>query len=227
LSARHAVPSLSHVLAVLDRVHSPGPGRSTRRAKPAAPASITSISTSYMARRGSSDDDPAPFRSTHAIGAGVDHVSGYALVVEDGTAVGRAGCGAGEISAPGRRRASRQRYELLDAHLSAAGFDWYEVSNWCRPGGECRHNLGVLGRRRNGGVPGRGAHGFRRCHPLVECQAPQRLCAIIGRRGCCRWPDFERLDATTQHVRGTLMLRLRLREGLPVAVLNDGERARR
>src|SRR5207244_2691120 len=34
------------------------------------------------------------------------------------------------------------RYEAADAALSAAGFAWYEVSNWSRPGGQCRHNLG-------------------------------------------------------------------------------------
>jgi len=33
------------------------------------------------------------------------------------------------------------RYELIDDRLAAAGFDWYEVSNWAKPEGQCRHNI--------------------------------------------------------------------------------------
>ena len=32
-------------------------------------------------------------------------------------------------------------YEVADRELTAAGLDWYELSNWSRPGHECRHNL--------------------------------------------------------------------------------------
>src|SRR6202040_3237701 len=52
-----------------------------------------------------------------------------------------------------------QRYELLDARLSASGFDWYEVSNWSRPGGECRHNIGYWDGGQWWGA-GPGAHSF-------------------------------------------------------------------
>lgn len=75
-----------------------------------------------------------------AVQAGVDHVSAYALVVEHGTALARR-VRRGELAAPDDDVLAH-RYELVDARLSAAGFAWYEVSNWCRPGGECRHNLG-------------------------------------------------------------------------------------
>lgn len=86
-----------------------------------------------------SDDDLV--RSVDAaVQAGVDHVSAYALVVEHGTALARR-VRRGELAAPDDDVLAH-RYELVDARLSAAGFAWYEVSNWCRPGGECRHNLG-------------------------------------------------------------------------------------
>lgn len=78
------------------------------------------------------------------LGAGVDHVSAYALIVEDGTALARR-VARGELAAPVDDVAA-QRYELIDEVLSAAGLHWYEVSNWASsPAAWCRHNLGYWG----------------------------------------------------------------------------------
>jgi coproporphyrinogen III oxidase-like Fe-S oxidoreductase len=116
-----------------------------------------------------------------------------------------------------------RRYELFDARLSAAGFDWYEVSNWSRPGGECRHNIGYW----DGGEwwgAGPGAHGFVGStrwwnvkHPNAYAQS--LACGVLPVAG------LEQLDATTMHTED-VMLRLRLRGGLPMAMLSDGERWR-
>ena len=92
-----------------------------------------------------------------AIDAGVDHVSAYALVVEDGTALARR-VRRGELAAPDDDVLAH-RYELVDERLSAAGFDWYEVSNWSRPGGQCRHNLGYWDGGQWWGA-GPGAHSY-------------------------------------------------------------------
>ena len=164
-----------HVLAVLDRVHSPGRAPAAAREARAAGFDHVNIDLIY-GTPGESDDDLR--RSVDAaLDADVDHVSGYALVVEDGTALARR-VRRGEISAPDDDVLA-QRYELLDGRLSQAGFDWYEVSNWSCPGGECRHNLGYW----DGGEwwgAGPGAHGYVVLDPLVECQAPQCLCASTG-----------------------------------------------
>ncbi len=208
-----------HVLAVLDRVHSPG--RALDAAREARGAGFAHINLDLIyGTPGESDDDLR--RSVDAaIDAGVDHVSGYALVVEDGTALARR-VRRGEIAAPDDDVLA-QRYELLDARLSAAGFDWYEVSNWSRPGGECRHNIGYW----NGGEwwgAGPGAHGYVGATRWWNVKHPNAYAQSLA-DGLLPVADFERLDATTQHVED-VMLRLRLRDGLPVALLSDGERAR-
>jgi coproporphyrinogen III oxidase-like Fe-S oxidoreductase len=208
-----------HVLAVLDRVHSPG--RALDAAREARRAGFDHVNLDLIyGTPGESDDDLR--RSVDAaIDAGVDHVSGYALVVEDGTALARR-VRRGEIAAPDNDVLAR-RYELLDARLSDAGLDWYEVSNWSRPGGECRHNMGYW----NGGQwwgAGPGAHGFvgstrwwnvKHPNAYAESLADARLPAA----------DFEQLDAATRHIED-VMLRLRLRDGLPLAVLSEAERER-
>jgi coproporphyrinogen III oxidase-like Fe-S oxidoreductase len=62
-----------------------------------------------------------------AIAPGVEHISAYALVVEDSTALARRVL-RGVIDAPDDDVLAH-RWELLDARLSATGFDWYEVSD--------------------------------------------------------------------------------------------------
>ncbi len=208
-----------HVLAVLDRVHSPG--RALDAAGEARGAGFDHVNLDLIyGTPGESDDDLR--RSVDAaIDSGVDHVSGYALVVEDGTALARR-VRRGEIAAPDDDVLA-QRYELLDARLSAAGFDWYEVSNWSTPGGECLHNLGYW----NGGQwwgAGPGAHGYVGTTRWWNAKHPNAYAQSLA-DGLLPVADFERLDATTQHVED-VMLRLRLRDGLPVAVLSNGERTR-
>jgi oxygen-independent coproporphyrinogen-3 oxidase len=74
-----------------------------------------------------------------ALALAPEHVSAYALTVEPGTPLGRA-VAAGERRAPDDD-VQAARYERADDVLTAAGFEWYEVSNWARPGEVCRHNL--------------------------------------------------------------------------------------
>jgi oxygen-independent coproporphyrinogen-3 oxidase len=62
------------------------------------------------------------------------HVSAYALSIEEGAAYGRLGLTADEDL-------EADMYELAAEKLTAAGFAHYEISNWARPGRECRHNL--------------------------------------------------------------------------------------
>jgi putative oxygen-independent coproporphyrinogen III oxidase len=208
-----------HVLAVLDRVHSPGRALDAAREARAAGFDHVNLDLIY-GTPGESDDDLR--RSVDAaVDAGVDHVSGYALVVEDGTALARR-VRRGEIAAPDDDVLA-SRYELLDERLSAAGFDWYEVSNWSRPGGECRHNIGYW----DGGEwwgAGPGAHGFIGSTRWWNVKHPNAYARSLA-DGLLPVADHERLDAATRHTED-VMLRVRLRNGLPVALLSEGERRR-
>jgi putative oxygen-independent coproporphyrinogen III oxidase len=208
-----------HVLAALDRVHSPG--RALAAVADAREAGFDHVNLDLIyGTPGETDDDLA--RSVDAaIGAGVDHVSAYALVVEEGTALARR-VRRGELPAP-EDDVLATRYELLDARLSAAGFQWYEVSNWSRPRGECRHNLGYW----DGGEwwgAGPGAHGYTDDTRWWNVKHPNAYAQSLA-EGRLPVADSETLDAAARHTED-VMLRVRLRDGLPVALLDAGERSR-
>jgi oxygen-independent coproporphyrinogen-3 oxidase len=208
-----------HVLATLDRVHSPG--RPLRAAAEARAVGFDHVNLDLIYGTPGETDDDLRRSVDAAIDAGVDHVSAYALVVEDGTAMGRR-VRRGEMAAPDDDVNAR-RYELLDARLSGAGFDWYEVSNWSRPGGECRHNLGYW----DGGEwwgAGPGAHGYVGSTRWWNVKHPNAYAKSLA-DGVLPVADSEELTATDRHTED-VMLRLRLRQGLPVGVLTDAEATR-
>ena len=208
-----------HVLAVLDRVHAPGRAAAAAREARAAGFGHVNIDLIY-GTPGESDDDLR--RSIDAaVAAGIDHLSAYALVVEDGTALARR-VRRGEIAAPDDDVLAL-RYELLDAELSRAGFDWYEVSNWSRRGGECRHNLGYW----DGGEwwgAGPGAHGYLGSTRWWNVKHPNAYAHALG-EGLLPVSGFEQLNADALHTED-VMLRLRLRRGLALDELTEPERGR-
>jgi oxygen-independent coproporphyrinogen-3 oxidase len=204
------------VLRVLDRVHSPGRALAAAREGLAAGFAHVNLDLIY-GTPGETDDDL--YRSVHAAAeSGVDHLSAYALVVEDGTALARR-VGRGEIT-PVDDDVLARRYELLDGWLSAAGFDWYEVSNWSRPGGQCRHNLGYW----NGGQwwgAGPGAHGFVGSTRWWNVKHPNAYATALD-TGSLPVSGFEVLGRTERHVEDVL-LAVRLRDGLAVSALGPDE----
>jgi oxygen-independent coproporphyrinogen-3 oxidase len=216
LGMQSAVP---HVLRVLDRTHTAG--RAVAAAGEARAAGFEHFNLDLIyGTPGESDDDLR--RSVDAVvEAGVDHVSAYALVVEDGTALGRR-VRSGALPAP-EDDVLAHRYELLDGWLAHAGFDWYEVSNWSRPGAECRHNLGYW----NGGQwwgAGPGAHGFVGSTRWWNAKHPNTYARLLD-DGTLPIDGFEELDDSDRHTEEVL-LGIRLRSGLPMAVLTAGERER-
>ncbi|CAJ1496176.1 radical SAM family heme chaperone HemW [[Mycobacterium] kokjensenii] len=207
------------VLAALDRIHSPGRPVAAAREARAAGFEHLNIDLIY-GTPGETDDDLV--RSVDAaLEAGADHVSAYSLIVEDGTALARR-VRRGELPSPDGDVLAH-RYELVDARLRAAGMDWYEVSNWSRPGAACRHNLGYWNGGRWWGA-GPGAHSYDGALRWWNVKHPNTYAQLIA-DGSLPVAGFEELSAADRHTED-VMLRLRTREGLASAVLDPGERAR-
>jgi oxygen-independent coproporphyrinogen-3 oxidase len=211
-----AVP---HVLAVLDRTHTPG--RALEAVGWARDAGFRSVSLDLIyGTPGESLDD---WRRTldAALAAAPDHVSAYSLIVEEGTPLARR-VRRGDLPAPDEDLHA-DLYVAADEALTAAGYGWYEVSNWARPGHACRHNLAYWrGDSWWGFGPGAHSHvgGVRWWNVKHPRAYAERLAA--GRSPAA---GRETLTASDRRVERVL-LELRLRGGLPLDVLTDAERSR-
>lgn len=204
-----------HVLRVLERRHTPG--RAVAAVGEARAAGFDHVNLDLIyGTPGETDDDLRA--SLDAVrSAGVDHVSAYALIVEDGTAMARK-VRRGELPMPDDDVLA-DRYELIDGALDEAGLGWYEVSNWARDdAARCRHNLGYW----QGGDwwgAGPGAHSHVGGVRWWNVKHPARYAAVLA-AGNSPAAGRERLDAEDQRVE-RIMLQLRLATGLPVDALDE------
>src|SRR3954447_12213886 len=209
-----------HVLAVLDRRHTPG--RAVEAAREACAAGFEHVNLDLIyGTTGESDADWA--RSLDAVlAAPVDHVSACALIVEEGTRLAR-GISRGELPMPDDDVLA-DRYEQADATVGDAGFEWYEVSNWATSdAARCRHNELYWANANWWGI-GPGAHshvgGFRWWNVKHPAAYADRLAA-----GESPAQDSDPLD-DADPAPETVMLGLRLREGLPLTALSTAGRDR-
>jgi len=155
------------------------------------------------------------------------HISAYALTVEAGTPL---------ALEPERHPDDddlADKYELADDLLTAAGLANYEVSNWARPGHECRHNI-LYWRQGNYTGFGSAAHSHLDGRRWWNVRTPERyIAAVLG--GEPTEAAGETLDDDTRRVEG-LQLAIRMRSGVPAAALDtegldglveaDGDRVR-
>lgn len=144
-----------------------------------------------------------------ALELGVDHVSCYALVIEPGTALGRA-LAQGEIP-PVDPDDQADKYELADETLSAAGLEWYEISNWARPGHVCRHNL-TYWRDQDWYGFGPGAHSHLGSMRFWNLRHPAKWAESL--RAGHRPVDGQEIITGESARLEKLLLNLRLRQGL-------------
>jgi oxygen-independent coproporphyrinogen-3 oxidase len=204
----------AHVLAVLDRVHTPG--RPVAAAAQARAAGIGQVSLDLIyGTPGETNDDLAASLDA-VLTAGVDHVSAYALIVEPGTALARR-VARGELPAPDDDVLA-ERYEQIDTALSAATLRWYEVSNWATSAeSRCRHNLGYWAGGNWWGA-GPGAHSHVGGVRWWNVKHPARYAAALE-AGCSPAAGREVLSSAERYTE-QVMLGLRLAGGLPLEVLD-------
>lgn len=209
-----AVP---HVLAVLDRTHDP-----ERIPLVVDWARSAGLQVSLDLIYGSPGETLADWRRSleHALAQHPDHVSAYALIVEDGTKLARR-IRRGEVAAPSDDLQA-DMYELADELLAANGYEWYEVSNWAKDAAHrSQHNLGYWEGADWWGV-GPGAHshigGVRWWNVRHPSAWADRLAA-----GHSPAAGRETLDEETRRVERVL-LRSRIRDGLDLDELTAAGR---
>ena len=201
--------AVSHVLAVLDRTHTAGRPQLAVAEAYAAGFEQVSLDLIY-GTPGESNADWEMSLDT-ALAAKPTHVSAYALIVEEGTRLGRQ-VARGELPAPDDDVLA-DRYLMADQALSSLG--WYEVSNWGEP---CRHNLGYWRGGDWWGI-GPGAHShvagvrwWNRKHPA----------AFAARLGADVSPGAGRELLTDEERRvERVLLEVRLRTGVPLHLLRE------
>ena len=207
--------SVRHVLSVLDRVHEPG--RPARCAAWARAAGFEHVSLDLIyGTPGETDDDWAESVSA-ALAAGPDHISAYALIVEEGTRLA-ARIRRGELAAPDDD-AMADRYLAADRLFGSAGLRWYEISNWAADASSaCRHNLLYWTDGDWWGI-GPGAHSHVGGTRWWNVRHPAGYAARLAARAS---PGQAR-EILTPRERSTerIMLQTRLAAGLPVAELDQ------
>jgi len=203
-----AVP---HVLTVLDRTHRPERvPRVVRWARRVGLA--TSLDLIYGAPGESMEDWRRSLEA--AMEMSPDHVSAYALVIEEGTKMW-AQVRRGELPMP-EDDDEAEKYEMADAALAEAGYQWYEISNWARPGFECRHNEAYW-RDWDWWGAGPGAHSHLGDVRMWNTKHPVAWATQV-RGGRLPVAGHEVIDAEARELE-RVMLGVRLRDGLDLASL--------
>ncbi len=208
-----------HVLAALDRTHTPG--RAISAAREAREAGFEHVNLDLIYGTPGERDSDLDASLDAVLAAGADHVSAYALIVEDGTALARR-IRKGEMPAPDDDVLAA-RYELIDSRLAAAGFQWYEVSNWAaNEEAICRHNVGYWNESNWWGL-GPGAHSHVGGVRWWNAKHPARYADQLA-SGLLPVGGVETLSPEDQHLE-YVMLAVRMRAGLSLRRLSPAERA--
>ena len=204
-----------HVLAVLERAHTPG--RVPQVVEWTRKAGFEHINLDLIYGTPGETDDDWRGSLEAALAAEPDHVSAYALIVEEGTRLA-AQVRRGELTAPDDD-AMADRYLIADELLSGNGLHWYEISNWAAdPRAACRHNMLYWTGADWWGV-GPGAHSHVGGTRWWNVKHPAAYASRLAE------------DTTPAHAREILtdedrhiervMLELRLAQGCPTHLLDD------
>lgn len=204
--------SAPHVLASLGRTHVPdNVVRAVQRIREVGLRTFN-LDVIYGAAGESLDDWRRTIEDVVALGA--PHVSAYGLTVEPGTAL---------ADQPQRHPDDddqADKYHAADDVLTAAGYVNYEISNWAKPGHECRHNAVYWSGGDYAGF-GSAAHAHRDGRRSWNVRTPDRYVELIE-AGRSAESSHEVLDDATRALE-RLLLQLRTRDGVPVSALASSD----
>jgi putative oxygen-independent coproporphyrinogen III oxidase len=209
LGVQSMVPA---VLAALGRTHVPINVERAVEAVRAAGIPTFNLDIIYGGSGESLDDWRTTLEGVLALGP--PHVSAYALTIEPGTPL---------AEDPSRHPDDddlADKYELADDLLTAAGLANYEVSNWARPGDECRHNV-LYWQQGNYRGFGSAAHSHQDGHRWWNVRTPERYVAAVV-DGESTEAAGETLDDETRRIEG-LQLALRMGDGVPIDALDTSD----
>ena len=138
------------------------------------------------------------------------HVSAYALTVEAGTPL------AADRTRHPDDDDQADKYLVVTDRMAAAGLEWYEISNWARPGHECRHNL-LYWAQGDYHALGCAAHGHQHGRRWWNLRTPERYIDAVA-SGSVPEAGHEELDVDDRRIEG-LQLALRTTRGVPLDAL--------
>ncbi|HUF98093.1 MAG TPA: radical SAM family heme chaperone HemW [Ilumatobacter sp.] len=203
---------VTHVLGALGRQHSRSNVQRAVEAVHAAGMPTFNLDIIY----GAAGESLADWERTVAEVVGLEppHVSAYGLTIEAGTPL---------AAQPDRHPDDddqADKYHVVDEALAAAGLDNYEISNWAKPGHECRHNV-LYWRQQNYRGFGCAAHSHHDGRRWWNVRTPDRYIDLVEASEPTEAAG-ETLDDATRAFEA-LELQLRMRDGVPLDALDaDG-----
>ena len=211
MGMQSAVP---HVLEALDRTHKPENVVSAVNAAVSAGFENISVDLIY----GAPGESIADWKTSvsAAMELPINHISAYALIVERGTKLA-AQIARGELTLPDDDETA-EKYLIADDAFESAGFSWYELSNWSKPGGECRHNIAYWDGSHWWGV-GPGAHSYIDKKRWWNVKHPSTYQQKIFKDEI---PELSSEILTSENLADEfVMLQIRRRAGIQLSALTD------
>ena len=207
------------VLAVLDRTHNPE--NVVKATNWAREVGFNEVSVDLI--YGAPTETIADWQATvdAALQLPITHISAYALIVESGTKLANQ-VKRGELVMPDEDETA-DKYLIADSKFNSAGFEWYELSNWAKPGSEAKHNIAYWKNANWWGV-GPGAHSHLDGVRFWNVKHPTAYAERIN-NGVAPVQDSETLS-TEDKENERIMLEIRLRNGIDLATLSQTQLAK-
>jgi oxygen-independent coproporphyrinogen-3 oxidase len=201
-----------HVLAALDRTHNPDNVEKAITMARAAGFQSISVDLIYGTPGESLQDWQETVKA--ALSLDIDHISAYALIVETGTKLA-AQIKRGDLIMPNDDLMA-DMYLLVDQMCEANGLTWYELSNWSKPGHQCRHNIAYWENKNWWGLgPGAHSHIDARRFWNVKHPTTYKQKVFAGES-----PVLESEQLSAEQIKDeSILLGIRMRDGLKLELL--------